>query len=332
MSPLPRILFCQCSFARVLPPEVKAAVLSGLADSGRAVTVVDDLCGLAARKDPLLENLSRGGAFKIAACYPRAVRWLFAAAGLTLDPTHTQIVNLRVKNAEAALAQLLDTEPAGDDWSGPPNASAPLQAAEWFPWFPVIDFERCTHCLQCLSFCLFGVYGVDAEGRLSVPAPENCKTNCPACSRVCPEAAIMFPKYAAGPINGEAVKDTDVQREKMKVDVSALLGGDVYSRLRERSERARSRFSSERDPDKALAERQRCLAQLAGLGPIPAEVLMSLPSAEEIGRRAAAARARAAAALENRDRRQASGGKRQESGGADQKAGGGRHEAPGLGV
>jgi Pyruvate/2-oxoacid:ferredoxin oxidoreductase delta subunit len=171
------------------------------------------------------------------------------------------------------------------------------QPGAWKPWFPVIDYDRCTNCMQCLSFCLFGVYGVDHDSRIQVQNNDNCKTNCPACSRVCPEAAIMFPKYKAGPINGDAVSSADLQREKMKIDISALLGGDVYAMLRTRSERAKSRFSKERDSDKALTERQKCLTKLAAAGDIPAEVLMSLPSPEEIARRAEEARAKAAAAL-----------------------------------
>ena len=147
------------------------------------------------------------------------------------------------------------------------------------------------------SFCLFGVYGVDEQQRIQVQNNDNCKTNCPACSRVCPEAAIMFPKYKAGPINGDVVSDADLQREKMKVDISALLGGDVYSLLRERSEKAKSRFSKERDANKALTERQKCLTKLAQSGDIPPEVLMSLPSPEEIARRAEEAKAKAQAAL-----------------------------------
>jgi len=168
---------------------------------------------------------------------------------------------------------------------------------EWKPWFPVIDYDRCTNCMQCLSFCLFGVYGVDQESRLQVQNQDNCKTNCPACSRVCPEAAIMFPKYKAGPINGDVVSEADLGKEKMKVDISALLGGDVYAMLRLRSEKAQSRFSKERDSDKALAERQKCLVKLASAGDIPPEVLASLPSPEEIVRRAEEAKAKAAAAL-----------------------------------
>jgi Pyruvate/2-oxoacid:ferredoxin oxidoreductase delta subunit len=169
---------------------------------------------------------------------------------------------------------------------------------DWKPWFPVIDYDRCTNCMQCLSFCLFDVYGVDEEQKIQVRNNDNCKTNCPACSRVCPEAAIMFPKYKAGPINGDVVSDADLNREKMKVDISALLGGDVFSMLRERSAKAQSRFSKERDADKALKERQKCLVKLAQSGDIPAEVLMSLPSPDEIMRRAEDAKAKAQAALQ----------------------------------
>ena len=168
---------------------------------------------------------------------------------------------------------------------------------DWKPWFPVIDYDRCTNCMQCLSFCLFGVYGVDDAQKIQVQNNDNCKTNCPACSRVCPEAAIMFPKYKAGPINGDVVSDSDLNREKMKIDISALLGGDVYSMLRERSEKAKSRFSKERDANKALVERQKCLVKLAQSGDIPPEVLMSLPSPDEIARRAEEAKAKAQAAL-----------------------------------
>ena len=52
-------------------------------------------------------------------------------------------------------------------------------------------------------------------------------------------------------------------------------------------------------PDKALAERQKCLVKLANAGDIPPEVLMSLPSPEEIARRAEEAAAKAQAALQS---------------------------------
>ena len=170
------------------------------------------------------------------------------------------------------------------------------EGGAWKPWFPVIDYTRCTNCMQCLSFCLFEVYGVSADRKIQVQNQNNCKTECPACSRVCPEVAIMFPKYRHGPINGEPVNEDDIRREAMKVDISALLGGDVYAVLRDRSARAKSRFSKERDDERALKERQNCLVALRQSLDVPAEVLAALPSPDEIRAKAEAAAARAAAA------------------------------------
>lgn len=161
----------------------------------------------------------------------------------------------------------------------------------WKPWFPVIDYSRCTNCMQCLTFCLFDVYGVSGEKQIQVQKPSNCKTDCPACSRVCPEVAILFPKYKAGPINGDEVNAADLEREKMKVDISALLGGDIYAALRQRSQHAQSRFAKERDDARALEERKRCLTKLQQALDIPPEVLGALPTADDIRERAARAMA-----------------------------------------
>jgi len=167
------------------------------------------------------------------------------------------------------------------------------QAGAWKPWFPVIDYQRCTNCMQCLSFCLFEVYGASSEGQIQVQNQNNCKTDCPACSRVCPEVAIMFPKYRHSPINGDEINSEDVRREAMKVDISALLGGDIYSALRDRSARAKSRFSKERDDERALKERQTCLLKLQESLDVPPEVIAALPSLDEIRVKAEAAVARA---------------------------------------
>ena len=293
----PRILYCHCANAQVIPAEVKEGVLRQLCESGVPFETVTDLCELSARRAPVLKQITDSGSVTIAACYPRAVKWLFDAAGAPLPDT-AEVLNMRVENAESVCAALKLDNREGDSITKDYTTelarleSGAAPSGSWSPWFPVIDFDRCTNCMQCLSFCLFGVYGVDSQSRIQAQNPELCKTNCPACSRVCPEAAIIFPKHKSGPINGDAVTEADLNREAMKVDISALLGGDVYSLLRNRSERAKSRFSKERDPDQALQERQRCLAALVQSGEIPAEVLMSLPSPEEISRRAAEARRR----------------------------------------
>ena len=172
------------------------------------------------------------------------------------------------------------------------------EPGKWKPWFPVIDLDRCTNCMQCLSFCLFDVYGVSKGGQIQVQNHDNCKTDCPACSRVCPEVAILFPKYRHGPIHGGEIQAEDMRREAMKVDISALLGGDIYAALRDRSAKAKSRFSKERDEERALKERQKCLVKLQKNLDIPAEVLASLPSLDDIQAKAEAAKARAQAAVD----------------------------------
>jgi Pyruvate/2-oxoacid:ferredoxin oxidoreductase delta subunit len=298
-----RVLYCHCANAKVIPTATKTAVLEGLNEAHVEFEAVPDLCEMAARGDARLRDLAASPALTVAACYPRAVKWLFASAGAPLAETTTKVWNMRVETPEAVVEGVLTndvrrTDPAASPVPPPPRLDTQLAATSgWKPWFPVIDYSRCTNCMQCLSFCLFDVYGVSADQKIQVQNQSNCKTECPACSRVCPEVAIMFPKYRHGPINGEEIKADDLRREAMKVDISALLGGDIYSMLRDRSVKAKSRFSKERDDDRALQERQNCLVALKKDLDIPAEVLAALPSPEEILAKAEAARRRAEAAL-----------------------------------
>lgn len=62
-------------------------------------------------------------------------------------------------------------------------------------WYPLIDDAACTGCMKCVDFCLFGVYEKTAAARPTVVAPDACKPGCPACARVCPAGAIIFPLY-----------------------------------------------------------------------------------------------------------------------------------------
>ena len=105
-------------------------------------------------------------------------------------------------------------------------------------WYPVIDFSRCTNCMECIDFCLFGVYGVDGAETILVEQPDNCRKGCPACSRVCPENAIIFPQHKAPAIAGADTGGT----EGFKIDLSKLFGapdgGDdaIATAARERDE------------------------------------------------------------------------------------------------
>ncbi len=110
MTTPPRILYCNCTYAQVVPKEVKEAVLKKLCDSGLSFEAVADLCEMSARRDPALQRLAQGGAIKIAACYPRAVKWLFAAAQAPLPPDRTEALNMRVQTADEVLAALFSSE------------------------------------------------------------------------------------------------------------------------------------------------------------------------------------------------------------------------------
>ncbi len=90
---------------------------------------------------------------------------------------------------------------------GPPSKLGPYTMQEINEllrprWYPVIDYGRCTNCQECLNFCLFGVYDLDARGRVWVKVPDACRPGCPACARVCPAGAIMFPQYSDPVIAG----------------------------------------------------------------------------------------------------------------------------------
>lgn len=105
----------------------------------------------------------------------------------------------------------LPTKPSADALLAPPTRR----------WYPVIDYSRCTNCLECLDFCLFGVYGLLGDERILVENQDNCKKGCPACSRVCPEQAIMFPDYKTPAIAGAAVGAPG----GLKIDLTRLFGG-----------------------------------------------------------------------------------------------------------
>lgn len=130
-------------------------------------------------------------------------------------------------------------------------------------WYPVIDYSRCTNCMECVDFCLFGVYGVDGVESILVEQPDNCRKGCPACSRVCPENAIIFPQHKAPAIAGAQI-DGD---EGFKIDLSQLFGapatGDdpIATAARERDEQLLLAGRGAVGIDEQLRKRQADLAQ-----------------------------------------------------------------------
>jgi len=105
----PRVLYCHCAYAQVVPPQVKAEVLEGLSASEASFEAVADLCEMSARKDPALKRLAAAdGEVRIAACYERAVKWLFAAADAPLPDQGVKVCNMRVEKSPEVLDALLE--------------------------------------------------------------------------------------------------------------------------------------------------------------------------------------------------------------------------------
>jgi len=113
LSDAPRILYCRCAYAKVIEPEVKDEVLRRLSESGVAFDAAADLCEMAARKDPALDRLRSAPPVRIAACFPRAVKWLFHRAGYPLPEEGIEIENMRENDAETVATALL-AEPEAD--------------------------------------------------------------------------------------------------------------------------------------------------------------------------------------------------------------------------
>jgi len=105
----PALLYCHCQYAQVVPKTTKEAVLNGLCHSNIEFEAVADLCELSARRDPSLKRLAAAGPVKIAACFPRAVKWLFAAADAPLPLGATEVLNLRTQSADEVLSALFST-------------------------------------------------------------------------------------------------------------------------------------------------------------------------------------------------------------------------------
>jgi NAD-dependent dihydropyrimidine dehydrogenase PreA subunit len=130
------------------------------------------------------------------------------------------------KHYLSAIEQILAgrPEPAKEagQVAGPANGRARVVDTPTRPrWYPVIDLDRCTDCKECLNFCLFGVYGLDRQGAIFVEQPDACRPGCPACARICPAGAILFPQHNDPAIAG----DPQAPLQGLKLDLSQIFSG-----------------------------------------------------------------------------------------------------------
>ena len=185
-----RILICCCADYQRLSSDGLRTLAASAEAAGMAVIVIPDLC-LKVVHDPAFLRSRVTPETVVAACHPRAVQALLDRLSLTA----ATLLDLRGESLDEHLRALEIDAVDGSTYA------LPAYDHPWKAWFPVIDGQRCTHCGKCLDYCIFGSYS-RRNGRVEVAQPDACKTDCPACARICPQQAIIFPKHPEPPING----------------------------------------------------------------------------------------------------------------------------------
>src|SRR5436189_1285183 len=204
-APTMRVVLYEGAGSAGLPDGIRAELMLTLLQRGYSVSCV--------RNGGTLASLERGSALVMG-------RFADKTPPQAMDTSGQISVHFRdIDGVDSAAALALIDAVREEAKIGKPGG--------WKPWFPVIDYGRCTNCMQCLSFCLFDVYGVSDKNQIQVQHQNNCKTDCPACSRVCPEVAILFPNSKSGRIIGKEFDLKNLGGKAMKVKISALLGGVI---------------------------------------------------------------------------------------------------------
>ncbi len=218
-----RVTICSCVSRSFINKDKVAEIAAILRNEGYDVTVEPDLCKKLMQQAPEIFEIASS---TILACYPRAVRSLFHSHNIVPQ----QVLDIRNGEIPGIIEQLHLTT---NDISGKEAFQNEIEsfASETGTdaWYPVIDKDRCSECGRCHDFCLFGVYSVENK-QVKVVQPQNCKNNCPACARICPEKAIIFPKYEKSPING-GLED---EEQAVGLDTDAIYAEALRMRLKQR--------------------------------------------------------------------------------------------------
>ncbi len=148
---------------------------------------------------PLWDQLAACGPISAvwSSLHPRPAKWLLHRHGLRGATYRYDAYD----SADACFAAMAEMAADASASNVPADSVDVLLSAnsvdpEKLRWYPVVDKSRCDECGQCLQFCLFGVYTRNEAQAVIASNPDACKTGCPACSRICPKGAIMFPLYS----------------------------------------------------------------------------------------------------------------------------------------
>ena len=224
------LILCACASRSFMDKNRIAAAAAAIKQQGYAVTIEPDLCkSMMQASDKLKQDLAKS---TVVACHPRALTALFDTLGLT--PDNNQFIDLRDGSVEDVCRDL--NIPATYDESDKAEFMNVINgfAAETGTdaWYPVIDKTRCIECGKCHDFCLFGVYAI-VNNKVTVRQPGQCKNNCPACARMCPSKAIIFPKYEKSPINGGLADEEPA----LTMDTKEMYAEALRNRIAQRREK-----------------------------------------------------------------------------------------------
>lgn len=220
--------------------------------------VLEDLCGLAVKNKNILQELfSLNTETLLISCYARTNKLLLKYAEIDSDEIKLQFANHRQEDYDEIISVIRSFAKYLEEFTCVKN-SVVKSGSSWPSWFPLIDIDRCTNCGQCADFCLFGVYKKGSE-QIDVVNPEYCKNLCPACARICPNYAIIFPKFdEGGAISGEDIVNEEVEKTRFGNDLQAITNGDIYKTLELRKRKRKSIIKQEAI-NKANAEREEAL-------------------------------------------------------------------------
>lgn len=248
-----KVIFCNCG-AKLISTDRLNSISDYLQQTENEFVQISDLCGSSvSRKSETRELFVSVDQVLIIACYPRAVKLLLENCGIECNSLNISYLNFReldnpgiFKSINSFLEEVTEKG----------NLSEIQCDTEWPSWFPMIDYARCTACGQCSDFCLFGVYE-KIDNRVVVINPRGCKNNCPACGRICPQTAIVFPKYEhGGAIAGAETIDEIAEQQRQQHDIDTILGSNIYKALEMRKAKRQSIIRSE-SMRKALEEREK---------------------------------------------------------------------------
>lgn len=213
-----QIFICGCEKDGKIEKESVQKLIETLEEKNIGFTYIEDMCGTILKNPDDLESLYTAEDAVVFGCQARAMQNLVDNSGRRIDESATAYHH--IDDEKEDLVSSLES-----------GTGEPLKikySDDWKPWYPVIDYERCNGCRKCLNFCLFSVYSVEDDGSVVVSASANCKDMCPACARVCPQNAIIFPKHAESPIDGGEGDGS----ENEKTDIlEQIQNDDVYSVL-----------------------------------------------------------------------------------------------------